>query len=144
MALARRDVDHVDALERSRKPCDYAFVIIAETSTTIICVTDPPTHGGAHHVYTIESKIDGTRLAEIRFQTGPVGETGVNGLQHEDLLLVVQHRLDCFQAGAFRSGVNESTAGFVAGAIACEGTRTRRRLLASVEGTSGLANGVER
>lgn len=42
-----------------------------------------------------------TLVATIRFQNGPIGENGVNGLSGEALLSIVEDRLVCFQAGGF-------------------------------------------
>ncbi len=57
---------------------------------------------------------------------------------------ITQFAVDCFQRGPFASPVNEVTCGAVGAAIASENTRTRRRQLAGVEGTSAKAPGVER
>ncbi len=117
---------------------------IHETTTTDVFATDEPdpNAGGACHEYEARAK-DGTVLGRISFQHGPVGERGVNGVQHVDLLAVVLDRLDLFQRGPFQSPANEVTAGFVAAALASEGTRTRRRVAAGVEGTTAKAAGVE-
>lgn len=120
-------------------------MLIHETTTTTIHVVDEadPHAGGAFHRYQIRNSETGQILCEIDFQHGPVGEAGVNGVQHVDLLHIVQHRLDSFQRGPFASPTNEVTCGFVGAAIASEGTRTRRRNEAGVEGTSRKAPGVE-
>jgi hypothetical protein len=117
---------------------------LAETASTVIYILDDPdpNAGGACHEYLVEDG-SGNELCRINFQHGPIGEAGVNGIQHADLLLIIQHRLDCFQRGAFASAVNEVTAGAVGAALASEGTRTRRRSLAGVEGRNLKAPGVE-
>jgi len=118
--------------------------LIGETLHTRIYVTDQADSkaGGENHAYVI-TDIQGNLLQTISFQHGPIGEHGVNGIQHADLLVVVQHRLDSFQKGSFNSTVNEVTCGFVAAALASEATRSRRRTLAGVEGTNRKALGVE-
>ena len=119
--------------------------IISTSGPRTILATDQPGPGGAHHRYQIvETGNLGRVLGEINLQLGPEGEAGVNGVQHVDLLAIVQHRLDCFQRGPFASPINEVTCGAVGAAIASENTRTRRRQLAGVEGTSAKAPGVER
>lgn len=117
---------------------------IFKTLNTHVNVLDDPDQeaGGACHEYEITAD-DGTVLGKVSFQHGPVGEKGVNGVQHVDLLAIIQHRLDSFQRGPFSSAVNEVTCGFVGGAIVSEGIRTRRREVAGVEGTSRKAAGVE-
>src|SRR5687768_8949747 len=73
-----------------------------------IKVLDEPGSGGACHHYQIhadESRVtlgDGvTVCTDIRFQNGPIGEVGVNGLSNEALLAVVIDRLRGFQGGNF-------------------------------------------
>ena len=117
---------------------------IAAHGPRSIITTDAPGPGGAHHHYQIVETASGRILGEINLQLGPEGEAGVNGVQHVDLLAIIQHRLDCFQRGPFASPVNEVTCGAVSAAIASENTRTRRRQLAGVEGTLVKATGVER
>ena len=119
-----------------------SHTIIAVNGPRTILATDQPGRGGALHRYQIvETGNLGRVLGEVNLQLGPEGEAGV---QHVDLLAIVQHRLDCFQRGPFASPVNEVICGAVSAAIASENTRTRRRQLAGVEGTSAKAPGVER
>ena len=133
--------------------------IVHATEHTIVVAVDAPDPkaGGACHCYQVRDR-DGHILEVINFQHGPIGEAGVNGPQHVrgsdhdrvvgrvelhrravDLLAIIRDRLDCFQRGSFASPVNEVTCGFVSAAIASEETRTRRRALAGVEGTSKKA-----
>ena len=118
--------------------------LIADNTTTKVFVTDEPnaSYGGACHKYVVTDK-DNNVLQEIAFQEGPIGEQGVNGIQGVDLLQICLHRMDSFQAGPFASSINEVTAGFLAAAIGSEGTRTRRRVEAGVEGLNEKAKGVE-
>jgi len=117
---------------------------IHETTHTTVHVLDhrDPDAGDACHEYEVRDR-DGTPLCAISFQHGPIGSAGVNGPQHVDLLAIIQHRLDCFQGGPFASAVNETTCAAIGSAMASEGTRTRRRTLAGVEGTDLPAKGVE-
>lgn len=117
--------------------------IIAVYGPRTIIAVDQPGPGGAHHQYHVIDTASGETLANIPLQLGPEQEAGINGVQHVDLLAIVQHRLDCFQRGPFASPVNEVTCGAVSAAIASENTQTRRRALAGVEGTSAKAPGVE-
>lgn len=109
---------------------------------TITAIDEPdPSAGGACHVY--EVRVEGVIVCHVRFQHGPIRESGVNGCQHVDLLAIVLDRIDHFQCGPFSSAINEVTGGAVVAAIASENTRTRRRELAGVEGTNRPARGVE-
>ncbi len=118
-------------------------IIVASSGPRTVLGIDEPGPGGAHHRYQVVETATRRVLAEISMQFGPEGENAINGVQHVDLLAIVQHRLDCFQRGPFASPVNEVTCGAVSAAIASEGTRTRRRAAAGVEGTSAKAAGVE-
>jgi hypothetical protein len=110
--------------------------MIADNEGTIVTVLDEADaqYGNVHHKYLITDKKENI-LCEINFQHGPISEKGVNGVQHLELLQVIQHRLDVLQRGPFSSPVNEATCGFIGAAIASEQTRTRRRTEAGVEGT---------
>lgn len=119
-------------------------IIHTTDHTIVLAVDDPdPAAGGACHAYEVRCRATGRHLELIRFQHGPIGEHGVNGLQHIDLLAIIRDRLDCFQRGSFASPINEVTAGAIGAAMASEDTRTRRRALAGVEGKSQKAKGSE-
>ena len=45
-------------------------------------------------------------VLKIEFQNGPVGESGLNGVFVEDLLLIVAKRLGWYQGGIFRCREN--------------------------------------
>lgn len=72
---------------------------------TQVNVMDEPGEGGAYHEYIIDQAaeylIPCGEFGIIHFQNGPVKEKGVNGCHQEDLLEIVIHRLQCFQAGPF-------------------------------------------
>lgn len=118
---------------------------IHATEHTLIVATDvpDPKAGGACHNYEIRDRRTSEVLGHVHFQHGPIGEAGVNGVQHVDLLAIIRDRIDCFQRGPFASPINEVTCGHVGAALASEETRTRRRSLAGVEGTSQGAKGSE-
>jgi hypothetical protein len=71
----------------------------------IIEVMDQPGPGGAHHEYRLRVK-GKAGYRTIAFQKGPIGEVGVNGLTQEALLAIIEHRLECFQAGPFACDTN--------------------------------------
>ena len=75
----------------------------------------------------------GTR---IKFQLGPVQEVGVNGCQIEDVLEVLERRLDGFQRGAFACEENSVALSHLRGAKAALLIRTRKRVVRGVEGRS--------
>lgn len=114
--------------------------LIFKTPDTIVSVTDQPdpAAGGACHVYEIRSQGGDLLLGTVSFQHGNVLDHGINGVQHLELLAIIQHRLDCFQKGPFSSAINEITSGFVSAAMGSEETRTRRRVAAGTEGTTTI------
>lgn len=72
----------------------------------------------------------------IRFQSGPVGETGINGCHQEDLLAIVIHRLQCFQAGIFACRENALALTKLEEAMHWLNHRTESRRKRGVEGTN--------
>ena len=66
--------------------------------------------GNAHHKYQVREVVTQEQaelpglpavFANIKFQKGPVKETGINGLHNKDLLNIVIDRLEGFQNGDF-------------------------------------------
>jgi hypothetical protein len=67
---------------------------------TNVHVLDEPGPGGGYHQYEIRNAGDEPVYATINVQKGPVQEAGKNGIFMEDLLRIVEHRLECFQSAA--------------------------------------------
>lgn len=67
--------------------------------TKVVC-TDATGAGGACHEYEIRD-LNGDNLDTVRFQNGPIQESGVNGVQNEDLAAIIIDRLQGFQTGHF-------------------------------------------
>ena len=67
---------------------------IATNGRRAIVTNDKPGHGGAYHAYLIVDSATGDPIASVSFQNGPEGEYGINGVQHVDLLAIIQHRMD--------------------------------------------------
>ena len=102
----------------------------------MVDATDDPGHGGAHHRYTIdhEDNVVTAALGFVSFQNGPIQEVGVNGVQNEHLLAIVEDRLACFQAGPFASSYNQEALIGVRDALAALHRRTADRQARNVEG----------
>lgn len=104
-------------------------------------VLDEPGPGGANHLYGITS--DEPRNADtppavtlpIRFQNGPIGEAGVNGISGEALLTIVEDRLKSFQAGPYACRENAIALTHIQDALHWLHHRTRERVARGVEGT---------
>jgi hypothetical protein len=119
----------------------------AGQDTSGIVVHDEPGPGGASHRYRVVKAVcrddDGDvgvflddTLALICFQFGPIQEVGVNGVQQEHLLAIVEDRLASFQAGPFANHYNAEALEHVQAAMAALKQRTLDRIARQVEGFS--------
>ena len=113
--------------------------------TKVFAIDEPKFN--ANHVYEIQTsdydkRGTGFHVANLRvcFQEGPVKEYGVNGVQNEDLLVIVIDRLQSFQKGDFVCAENEEALCHLFHALSFLNKRTARRVKAGVEGTSKKAN----
>lgn len=117
-----------------------------------ITVLDQPGPGGANHEYRLDlvegAPTSGGMEAVIRFQNGPILESGFNGLSNEALVAVVIDRMRGFQYGRKEDGTFDEA---LRGKYACRENalaltsleeslmwlqkRTRDRLSRGVEGT---------
>lgn len=114
-----------------------------------ITVLDEPGAGGACHAYQLTGfdtasnpscpymKLFGKPAVDARilFQNGPIPDVGTNGLTHEVLLAIVQHRLEGFQSGKFACEENAAALASIKEAMAHLKSRTEKRLARGVEGT---------
>ena len=98
-----------------------------------IYVLDNPGAGGACHEYKI-TPITGKNTVNIHFQNGP----DVNGIQQEDLLLVVVDRLQSFQKGNFACKENEQALIKCQEALMWLNSRTKDRKARNVEGRNKI------
>lgn len=105
-----------------------------------LCVTatDEQGAGGAYHAYDIGFfDTDGDRETySLEFQNGPIKEVGVNGISQEALLAIVEHRLQCFQAGEYSSRESSIALTKIQEAMMWLHKRTRDRMARGVEGTN--------
>lgn len=102
---------------------------------------DGPGPGGASHHYrlTCPPVPDGAAVSdEIRFQRGPIGEAGVNGVSNEAVLAVLIDRLRGFQSGKFACRENAEALACLENALYYLKARTVSRLARGVEGTMEL------
>jgi len=98
---------------------------------------------GTHHDYCISRvDIDNNTMAgefgHVHFQDGPIKEVGVNGCHHEDLLAIIIHRLQSYQAGKFKCRENAMVITKLEEAMHWLKHRTEARQNRSVEGTSQI------
>ncbi|EQB4336200.1 ABC transporter ATPase [Clostridium botulinum] len=107
-------------------------------------VLDEKGNGGANHRYVIckhgetswcnGNNSDGI-YADIQFQNGArKEEKSIHGIANEDLLEIVRHRLQCFQAGPFASEYNENALKHIEEALHCMNARVEDRVKRNVLG----------
>ena len=104
-----------------------------------IMVADEP--GEACHLYYMGKAKDpigrpAGEFGHVEFQNGPINERGVNGCQHEDLLVIVIDRLEHFQKGKFNCRENDLALTKIQEALHWLEARTKDRVKRGVEGTS--------
>lgn len=103
-----------------------------------ITVMDEPGPGNACHEYnlTMDNGNGTCHGAEVRFQKGPIVESGVNGISNEALLAIVEDRLVGFQSGQYACHENAIALTKIQEAMMWLQKRTRDRVARGVEGTS--------
>ena len=112
-------------------------------SETKIYTTDEQEFG-ANHAYVIQPNApegqgqvsDVPPLTSIFFQKGPVKENGVNGIQHEDLLHILIHRVEALNQGEGKCFENTEMLRSLKQARNWDHARTANRKERKVEGTS--------
>ena len=100
---------------------------------TEVYATDEPGPGNACHEYVILKGVS-ERVADVKFQKGPVKENEVNGCFIEDLLNIVVDRLEGFQSGDFACRENALALTKVQEALHWLNHRTADRIDRDVEG----------
>lgn len=86
--------------------------------------------------FTVKKADDGTELTTVHFQDGPIKEVGINGIQNEDLLLMIITRLEGFQNSEYACVENEKALESLYSATTWLRRRTHNREVKGVEGTS--------
>lgn len=103
-----------------------------------VFIADEAGSGGGHHAYHVVSP-DGDiilNVTEIKFQSGPRKEEGsIHGVIDSDLLEIVRHRLQCFQAGPFASRENAVALTHIEEALMWMNRRVEDRIERNVLGT---------
>lgn len=89
----------------------------------------------APHLFTVNNVETGEELCRLSFQSGPIKEHGVNGINNEDLIAMVLERLNCFQNSEFNCKENEMAIDKLTEALFWLRKRTMDREIRGVEGT---------
>ena len=98
-----------------------------------VFTADEPGNGGAHHHYKLAH---GDTETHLKFQNGGVSDVGANGITEAQLIAILIHRLESFQAGPFRSRENAITITKLEEALLWQHSRTIERLRRGIEGHS--------
>lgn len=91
-------------------------------------------YNAPHHFNVLSN--EGKILAEIDFQEGPIKEAGVNGIQNEDLILMIITRLEAFQNSDYRCDENQEAISSLREALDSLNNRRAKRIANNTEGTS--------
>lgn len=96
--------------------------------------------GEAYHHYIVYHGLDNERdetKTEIKFQKGPRNEdSSIGGVLDTDLLEIVRHRLQCFQAGPFSTDYNSKALEHIELALMYMNRRVEDRIERNVLGTN--------
>lgn len=115
---------------------------IGSKKYTVVKMVDEPGQGGACHEYRIDRADEPSgpepEFGYVKFQNGPIKETGVNGCQQEDLIAICIDRLRSFQAGDFNCRENALALTKLQEALHWLKHRTQDRIKRGVEGTKAL------
>jgi hypothetical protein len=113
--------------------------LLTENYTTVYHEEDYKFNAPHHFtVFGHDESTEGTVgkvLAEISFQEGPIKENGVNGVNNEDLLVMVLTRLESFQNSPYRCRENALAITAIEEALLRLRQRTMGREKRGVEGT---------
>lgn len=105
-----------------------------------ILIADEKGNGGAYHSYHIYAnpqETDARLMADIQFQNGARKlEDSIHGVLDTDLLEIVRHRLQCFQAGEFSSRENAVALTHIEEALMWMNRRVEDRIERNVLGTN--------
>lgn len=75
-------------------------------------------------------------FGQLKFQSGPVREAGINGLQVDDLIALVIQRVQSLNVGEFSDPYNDETVEHLVLAMRAQEKRRLSRQARGVEGTS--------
>lgn len=102
---------------------------------TQVYACDEKEFNANHHYSVSTSEQPSTILTEVRFQKGPIKESGVNGCYNEDLIAMVIDRLQSFQESPYKCCENAFAITKLEEALRWLNWRTRGREKRGVEGT---------
>lgn len=116
----------------------YSHKVNGLKEALTILAMDEPGPGHSCHKYRTEYAENGLACCsqEVKFQEGPILESGVNGTSNEALLAIVEDRLLGFQSGPFACRENAIALTKIQEAMMWLQKRTMDRMRRGVEGTN--------
>ena len=124
-----------------RKLHDHEINTFNAEHVGVLVMDDPdPNAGGACHSYGIEVIDKGGRIYDVhlKFQHGPVKETGVNGITDQALIAIVLDRYRAFQLSKWANRETALSITHLEEALMWQHKRTLDRERRDVEGTNKL------
>lgn len=103
--------------------------------TKVSCEDKETQKYGAPHHFVVTKAETGEMVGKVDFQCGPIKECGVNGVNNEDLLLMILTRLSAFQETEFRCRENACAITKIEEGLMWLRKRTMEREMRNVEGT---------
>lgn len=103
--------------------------------TKVSCEDKEQQQYGAPHHFEVSRVEDGAVVGKVDFQCGPIKECGVNGVNNEDLILMVLTRLYAFQGTEFQCRENALAITKFEEGLMWLRKRTMEREMRNVEGT---------
>lgn len=104
--------------------------------TKVECETKEFQKFNAPHHFVVKNVETGDIVGAVNFQKGPIKENGINGVNNEDLLLMVLTRLNAFQESEYKCRENACAITKIEEAVMWLRKRTNDRAVRNVEGTS--------
>lgn len=106
--------------------------------TAVFCEDKEDQKFNAPHHFTVKNVNTDDVIAEINFQEGPIKEVGINGVNNEDLILMVLTRLQAFQDSPYSCRENAVAITKLEESLMWLRKRTQEREMRDVEGTSTI------
>lgn len=110
---------------------------LATTEYTRLTCEDAWKFNAPHHFNVLNSNT-GELIETVNFQEGPIKEYGINGVNNEDLIIMVLTRLEAFQHSDYNCPENAEAITALEEALTSLRSRTNARKARGVEGTSTI------
>ena len=85
--------------------------------------------------FVVKNVHTGEIVTEVKFQKGPIKENGINGCSNEDLVAMIQKRIEGFQDSKYRCDENQEGLYHLDMFLKAMRKRTNKREERGVEGT---------